>query len=73
MPLAIGGTVPTFLPEAFTAKLIVTPKDDERSSLSKEASSLVHNIAQNENESFILFALYDTLLPELVSGSLRVS
>jgi len=70
--LADGGAYPAVRPEVVAATQVVRANQKVLTGFSKNITLLLQRIAQNERESRILTALRDTLLPNLISGELRV-
>ena len=70
--LADGGAYPAVRPEVVVATQVVTSGDDVIKGFSRLSGPLLAKMAENERESRILAALRDALLPELISGVLRV-
>lgn len=71
--LADGGAYPAVRPEVVAATLCIHPGDDVLGRFSRITKPLLEKIAENERESRTLAALRDTLLPELISGEIRIS
>lgn len=71
--LADGGAYPAVRPEVVAARQVARPKDDVLGAFSRAAGSMLRKIASNERESHTLATLRDTLLPELISGRVRVT
>ena len=70
--LADGAAYPAVRPDAVAATPIVRPDDGVLTRFSSAASALLRNMAHNARESRTLAALRDHLLPELISGALRI-
>jgi type I restriction enzyme S subunit len=70
--LADGAAYPAVRPEVVAATPIVRPSDEVFGRFSRAAGPLLAKTAQHERESRTLAALRDALLPNLISGELRV-
>jgi type I restriction enzyme S subunit len=70
--LADGGAYPAVRPEIVAATSIVRPDDKLLGRFSLAVRPLLAKLAESEQESLILAALRDALLPKLISGELRV-
>ncbi|MEX0828000.1 MAG: restriction endonuclease subunit S [Woeseia sp.] len=70
--LADGGAYPAVRPDVVAVTPIVRPDDEVLRRFSLAAAPLLEKMAQNETEARTLAALRDTLLPNLISGQIRV-
>ena len=70
--LADGAAYPAVRPDAVAATSIVRPDDGVLTQFSSVAGALLRRMAHNVEESRTLAALRDTLLPQLISGALRI-
>ena len=70
--LADGAAYPAVRPDVVAATPIVRPDDGVLTRFSSAAGALLRNMAHNVEESRTLAALRDHLLPELISGALRI-
>lgn len=70
--LADGGAYPAVRPEVVAATPIVRPRGEVLAEFSRVARPLLRKVAGNDGQSTTLAALRDTLLPQLISGELRV-
>jgi type I restriction enzyme S subunit len=70
--LADGAAYPAVRPEVVAATPIVRPTDEVLGRFSGVAGPLLAKIAHSDMESRTLAALRDALLPNLISGELRV-
>lgn len=70
--LADGAAYPAVRPEVVAATPIVVPPDQVLTIFSDQTRPMLAKIAQNNSESRTLAAIRDTLLPQLISGAIRV-
>lgn len=70
--LADGGAYPAVRPDIVFGKQLVRPPDDVVSYFSNVAGDLLAKVELNQRESRTLAALRDGLLPQLISGELRL-
>lgn len=70
--LADGGAYPAVRPEVIAATRVVKPGNNVIERYSQATGPLLRKIAKNDHESRTLAALRDALLPNLISGDLRV-
>jgi len=70
--LADGGAYPAVRPEIVAATQVIESGGDMLQSFSRLTGPPLAKMAANERESRSLAALRDTLLPELISGELRL-
>lgn len=70
--LADGGAYPAVRPEIVSATQVPRAGEEVINEFSRQVSSMLAGIADNERSSRSLAQLRDTLLPKLISGELRV-
>lgn len=70
--LADGAAYPAVRPEVVSATQVITPSPTLIQEFSRLVKPILQSIALKHEESSTLAALRDTLLPQLVSGELRV-
>ena len=70
--LADGGAYPAVRPEAVSATPVVLADIEVRKAFSRVVGPLLDQVSVNKRESNRLACLRDTLLPELVSGEIRL-
>ena len=70
--LADGAAYPAVRPDVVAATPIVRPDDGVLTRFSSAAGALLRKMAHNVEESRTLAALRDNLLPNLISGELRI-
>ena len=71
--LADGGAYPAVRPGTVLDTVVALPEDGLRRTFSSLAAPLLSRAQANRQESAILAALRDTLLPTLVSGEIRTT
>jgi type I restriction enzyme S subunit len=71
--LADGGAYPAVRPEIVAATSVVHPCDKVLSYFSSAVGPVLTKMAGNEQETRTLAALRDTLLPNLISGEVKVA
>ncbi len=70
--LADGGAYPAVRPEIVSATQVPRASEEVINEFSRQVSSMLAGIADNERSSRSLAQLRDTLLPKLISGELRI-
>ena len=70
--LADGAAYPAVRPDVVAATPIVRPDDGVLTRFSSAAGALLRKMAHNVEESRTLVALRDNILPNLISGELRI-
>lgn len=70
--LADGGAYPAVQPEIVSATQVLRTGEELVNEFSRQVSSMLAGIADNERTSRSLAQLRDTLMPKLISGELRV-
>ena len=71
--LADGGAYPAVSPKAVLDIAVALPEERVRLAFSSVAAPLLNRVKANQREARLLGTLRDALLPQLVSGELRVT
>ena len=71
--LADGGAYPAVRPEVVSNTPLIVAPELIRKTFGEVANALLAIVGANQDQTRVLAALRDTLLPRLISGQLRIS